>query len=42
MYDINYQIEQLEIIGDFMDEVRAWEEEYADYVRDMESHPFDN
>ena len=42
MYDIDYLMERFEIIGDFIEEVQLWEEEYADYVQDMETCPFDN
>ena len=34
MYDIDYQMEQMEIMGDYMEEVAEWE----DFERD---HPFD-
>ena len=34
MYDIDYQMEQMEIMGDYMEEVAEWEA----FERD---HPFD-
>ena len=37
MYDLNYQMEMMELIGDYMEEV----EEYLNYERDMETDPYE-
>ena len=42
MYDLNYNMEHFEIYGDYEDEVRQWEIDWANYVADMATDPYRN